>query len=217
LAKELDPGILQLHSSAYRNQNQIPGKSVLVVGAGNSGAEIAIELANAGKQVWLAGRDVGRVPSNSPIGRLFDGRPLWWFLTHVLTLDTPIGRKMQASLSHHGAPLGRICRDDIARAGVIFTPRMSGVQTGKPQLIDGRILPAEGILWATGFQPDYRWINIPILDEHGFPQHSRGVVQNALGLYFIGLPFQTGLNSSLLGGVGNDAAYIAAQVARKGN
>jgi len=213
-AKELDPGILQLHSSAYSNQHQIPRKSVIVVGAGNSGAEIALELSKVGKQVWLAGRDVGRVPSNSRLGKLFDGRPLWWFLTHVLTTNTPMGRKMQASLSHHGAPLGRINRDAIARAGVIFTPRMSGVQTGKPQLIDGRILPAEGVIWATGFQPDYSWIKLPILDEHGYPQHSRGIVQNAVGLYFIGLPFQTGLNSSLLGGVGKDAAYIATQVAR---
>ena len=213
-AKELDPGILQLHSSAYRNQQQIPGKSVLVVGAGNSGAEIALELSKVGKQVWLAGRDVGRVPSNSPLGKLFDGRPLWWVLTHVLTTNTPMGRKMQASLSHHGAPLGRISRADITRSGVIFTPPMSGVQTGKPQLIDGRILPTEGVIWATGFKPDYRWINLPILDENGVPQHSRGIVQNAPGLYFIGLPFQSGLNSSLLGGVGKDAAYIVSQVAR---
>ncbi len=215
-SKELDPEILQLHSSAYINPKQLPVNSVLVVGSGNSGAEIALELSKVGKQVWLAGRDVGRVPSNSRLGKLFDGRPLWWFLTHVLTTNTPMGRKMQASLSHHGAPLGRICRDDIARAGVIFTPRMSGVHTGKPQLMDGRILPAEGVIWATGFQPDYSWIKLPILDEYGYPEHSRGIVQNAVGLYFIGLPFQTGLNSSLLGGVGKDAAYIAAQVARNG-
>ena len=216
-SKELDSGILQLHSSDYYSPRQIPTKSVLVVGSGNSGAEIAIELSKAGKVVWLAGRDVGRVPANSLLGKLFDGRLIWWFMTHVLTLETPIGRKMQASVLHHGTPLGRAHRKDIARAGVIFTPRMSGVQSGKPQLEDGRILPAEGVIWATGFQPDYRWINLPILDEHGYPLHSRGVIQNTPGLYFIGLPFQTGLSSSLLGGVGKDAAYIAAQVARNGN
>jgi putative flavoprotein involved in K+ transport len=210
---KLDPGILQLHSSGYCNPQQIPVKSVLVVGAGNSGAEIALELSKAGKQVWLAGRDVGRIPINSPLGKLFDGRLVWWFLTHVLTMNTSIGRKMQASATYHGTPLGRARRDDIAKAGVIFTPRMSGVQAGKPQLVDGRILPAEGVIWATGFQPDYSWINLPILDEHGYPLHSRGIVQNAPGLYFIGLPFQIGLNSSLLGGVGIDAAYIAVQIA----
>jgi putative flavoprotein involved in K+ transport len=216
-SKELDPEILQLHSSGYCNPQQIPVQSVLVVGSGNSGTEIALELSMAGKQVWLAGRDVGRVPANSPLGQLFDGRPVWWFMTHVLTMETPIGRKMQANVSHHGTPLGRARRAEIARAGVIFTPRMSGVQSGQPRLEDGRILSTEGVIWATGFQPDYRWINLPVVDEHGYPLHTRGVVQNIPGLYFIGLPFQTGLSSSLLGGVGKDAAYIAAQVSRNGN
>jgi putative flavoprotein involved in K+ transport len=216
-ANELDPGILQLHSSGYCNPQQIPVQSVLVVGAGNSGAEIALELTKAGKKVWLAGRDVGRVPANSPLGKLFDGRLVWWVMTHILTLKTPIGRKMLASMSHHGTPLGRARRDDIASAGVILTSRMSGIRSGKPQLEDGGTLPAEGVIWATGFRPDYCWIHLPIFDEHGFPLHSQGVVQNAPGLYFIGLPFQTGLSSSLIGGVGKDAAYIAAQVARNGN
>jgi putative flavoprotein involved in K+ transport len=213
-ASQLDPGIFQIHSSAYFNPKQIPGKSILVVGAGNSGAEIAIELAKAGKKVWLSGRDVGRVPANSPLGKLFDGRFIWWVMTHLLTVDTPIGRKIQAGAVQHGTPLGRAKRDEIAAAGVTFSPRLSGVQAGKPQLDDGRTLPADGIIWATGFRPDYRWINLPICDERGYPLHARGVAQGAPGLYFIGLLFQTGLSSSLLGGVGKDAQYIAAQVSR---
>ena len=211
---QLDPGIFQMHSSAYFNPKQIPVKSVLVVGAGNSGAEIALELSKTGKRVWLSGRDVGRVPANSPLGKLFDGRLIWWFMTNLLTVDTPIGRKMQAGVVHHGTPLGRAQRDEIADAGIILTPRLSGIQSGKPQLEDGRILPAEGVIWATGFQPDYRWITMPILDKRGFPLHSRGVARGAPGLYFIGLPFQTGLSSALLGGVGKDAEYIASQVSR---
>ena len=211
---QLDADILQLHSSAYFNPQQIPAKSVLVVGAGNSGAEIALELSKAGKKVWLAGRDVGRVPANSPLGKLFDGRLIWWFMTHVLTVDTPIGRKMQAAAVHHGTPLGRAQRAEIAAAGIILSPRMSGVQSGKPGLEDGTILPAQGVIWATGFQPDYHWIDLPIFNEHGYPNHSRGVAQGAPGLYFVGLPFQTGLSSSLLGGVGKDAEYIYARIAR---
>ncbi|HEX7394510.1 MAG TPA: NAD(P)-binding domain-containing protein [Anaerolineaceae bacterium] len=214
---QLDPGIFQLHSSAYLNPKQISGNYVLVVGAGNSGAEIALELSRSGKKVWLSGRDVGRVPANSPLGKLFDGRLIWWFMTHILTVDTPIGRKMQAGAVHHGTPLGRARRDEITDSGVILTPRMSGVQSGKPQLEDGRILPSEGVIWATGFQPDYRWINLPIFDERGYPLHSRGVAKGAPGLFFIGLLFQTGLSSSLLGGVGKDAKYIAAQVSRNRN
>lgn len=213
-ASQLDAHMLQLHSSAYCNPEQIPANSVLVVGAGNSGAEIALELSKAGKKVWLSGRDVGRIPANSPLGKIFDGRLVWWIMTHMMTVDTPIGRKMQAEAEHHGTPLGRVKRDEIAAEGIILSPRISGVHSGKPQLETGEILPAEGVIWATGFKPDYRWIDLPIFDEHGYPRHSRGVAQGAPGLYFIGLLFQTGLSSSLLGGVGKDAAYITDQVFR---
>jgi putative flavoprotein involved in K+ transport len=215
-ADQLDVDIFQLHSSAYLNPQQIPAKSVLIVGAGNSGAEIALELSRAGKKVWLSGRDVGRIPANSPLGKLFDGQLIWWFMTHVLTVNTPLGRKMQASTVHHGIPLGRAQRGEIAAAGVILSPRLAGIQSGKPRLEDSQILPVEGVIWATGFQPDYRWIDLPIFDEQGYPLHLGGIAQGAPGLYFIGLPFQTGLSSSLLGGVGKDAAYIAAQVYHTG-
>lgn len=211
-SNQLDLDIFQLHASAYRNPQQIPSNSVLVVGAGNSGAEIALELSRSGKQVWLSGRDVGSIPLNSPLGKIFDGRLAWWFMTHILTVDTPIGRKMQASLGHHGAPLGHAHRNEIAAAGINLSPRMAGVQSGKPELENGQILSVEGIIWATGFQPDYGWIDLPIVDQHGYPIHSRGVIQNFPGLYFVGLLFQSGLTSSLLGGVGKDAADIAARV-----
>jgi putative flavoprotein involved in K+ transport len=215
-ASELDPAIFQLHSSAYCNPGQIPARSVLVVGAGNSGAEIALELVKAGRQVWLAGRDVGRIPANSPLGKVFGGRPIWWFMSHVLTVKTPIGRKVKASEFGHGTPLGRLQRQEIADSGIELTPRVSGSQSGRPQLEDGRSLPVNGVIWATGYRPDYNWIKLPILDEHRVPQHERGVVQAAPGLYFVGLFFQTALSSSLLGGVGADAAYISAQATNNG-
>ena len=216
-ANGLDLSILQLHSSAYCNAQDIPVQSVLVVGAGNSGAEIALELVRAGKQVWLAGRDVGRIPANGPLGKFLGGRPIWWFMNHVLTVNTPIGRKMKASEGHQGTPLGRATRQEIAAAGVELTPRVSSIASGKPQLEDGRTLPAEGVLWATGFRPDYHWIKLPLFDEHGSPKHTRGVVQDAPGLYFLGLMFQTALSSSLLGGVGTDAAYIIDQIVHNGH
>lgn len=212
LANQLDPGIFQLHSSAYHNPGQIPGKSVLVVGAGNSGAEIGLELVQASRQVWLAGRDVGRIPANSPIGKILGRRLIWWLTTHVMTLDTPVGRKIQANLEEGGTPLGRATRDELASSGIVLTPRLSGAQEGKPRLEDGRILPVDAIVWATGYRPDFHWVNLPIFNAHGYPTHTRGVVQNVPGLYFVGLPFQTGLASSLLGGVGIDAAQIAHQI-----
>ncbi len=214
-AAELDPGILQLHSSAYRNPEQIPSQTVLVVGAGNSGAEIALELSRAGKRVWLAGRDVGHIPANT-LGKAFSGRPYWWFISHLLSVDTPIGRKMKSDVLYHGNPLIRSNRQEVVDAGIECTARISGVMSGKPQTEDGRILEVESVVWATGFRPNYKWIDLPVFDDHGYPRHQRGVVQEAPGLYFVGLHFQTALSSALLGGVGADAAYIARQLLRNG-
>ncbi len=213
-ASELDPGIFQLHSSAYCNPGQIPGRSILVIGAGNSGAEIALDLSRAGKRVWLAGRDVGQIPVNSGIGKAFGGRLFWFIARRLLSVDTPIGRKMKATMIHRGTPLGRARRRELTEAGIELTGRVSGIQDGKPRIEDGRTLPTESVIWATGFQPDYNWINLPIFDEHGYPRHSRGIVEAAPGIYFVGLLFQRSLSSSLLGGVGADAAYIAGQIAR---
>jgi putative flavoprotein involved in K+ transport len=213
-SRDLDPSILQLHSSAYCNPEQFPARNILVVGAGNSGAEIALELARAGRKVWLAGRDVGRIPANGPLGKAFDGKLIWWVMGNILNVNTPIGRKVRAGELHRGTPLGRATREEITLAGVELMPRVSGVQSGKPQLEDGHTLPVDGIVWATGFRPDYGWLHLPIFDEQGYPKHWRGVVKEAPGLYFIGLLFQTALNSSLLGGVGTDAAYIANQISK---
>lgn len=210
-ARELDPAILQAHSSAYCNPAQIPVQNVLVVGAGNSGAEIGLELARAGKRVWLAGRDVGRIPADR-LGKAFGGRLYWWIISRVLSVDTPIGRKMKSNVHYHGAPLIRASRQEIVDAGVESTPRVSGIRFGKPQLEDGRSLSVDGVIWATGFRPDYKWINLPVFDETGYPRHRRGIIQEAPGLYFVGLLFQTALSSALLGGVGAEARYIVQQM-----
>jgi putative flavoprotein involved in K+ transport len=211
-ARQLDPAIVQLHSSSYCNPQQIPVQNILVVGAGNSGAEIGLELARAGKRVWLAGKDVGRIPADK-LGRVLGGRPYWWFVSRLLSVNTPIGRKMRAKVLFHGAPLIHVSRQEVVEAGIESTPRVSGVQVGKPQLEDGRSLPAEGVIWATGFRPDYNWIDLPVFDEHGYPRHRRGVVPEAPGLYFVGLPFQTALSSALLGGAGAEARDIVRQMA----
>jgi putative flavoprotein involved in K+ transport len=214
-AHKLDPAIVQFHSSSYCNPQQIPVQNILVVGAGNSGAEISLELARAGKRVWLAGKDVGRIPADK-LGKAFGGRLYWWFISRVLSVDTPIGRKMKSKVLYHGAPLIRASRQEVVDAGIESTPRVSGVQSGKLQLEDGRVLPAEGVIWATGFRPDYKWIDLPVFDEFGYPRHQRGIIQEAPGLYFVGLPFQTALSSALLGGVGAEAEYIVEQIANNG-
>jgi len=211
-ASELDPAIFQLHSNAYTNSGQIQSGSVLVVGAGNSGAEIALDLLRSGKRVYLSGRDVGQIPANSKFGKILDGHPIWWFMSHILSVNTPIGRKVSKSEFSHGAPLGRTTRQELEDAGVELVPRLAKIQSGLPQLEDGRVLSVEGIIWATGFRPDHSWIDLPIFDDEGLLMHERGVVSGAPRVYFVGLPFQTALSSSLLGGVGTDAAYIVDRV-----
>jgi putative flavoprotein involved in K+ transport len=216
-ADNLENSVYQLHSSKYLNPTQIAYDSILIVGAGNSGCEIALELARKSKKVWLSGRDVGVVPANSRLGKIFDGMLVWWFVTNILTVDTPIGRKLKQKYGHHGTPLGRNTRKEIEEAGITLVPRMSGVNVGKPQLEDGQLLSVDCIIWATGFKPDYYWVKLPIFDCDGYPIHSKGVVTSTPGLYFVGLPFQSGLSSLFLGGVGKDAEYITNKIIEKSN
>jgi putative flavoprotein involved in K+ transport len=216
-APELDPGIVQLHSSEYRNQSQLREGGVLVVGAANSGAEIAKE-SSAGHQTWLSGRHPGQEPTRagSRGDRLLT--PMFWFtLSHVMTLKTPIGRKVRDRFLHEGMyrgiPLARVRKKDIAAAGIERVPRAVGVRDGMPLLDEGRVLDVANVIWCTGFVQDFAWIDLPVLDEYGNPVHDRGVVESEPGLYFVGLVFLYALVSSLIGGVGTDAEYIAKHIA----
>lgn len=211
-AQELDSSVVQLHSDNYKHPMQVPGGAALVVGAGNSGAEIAIELAAAGHRVWLAGRDVGSIPAET-FGRVLGGRPYWLFLTRVLNVNTPIGRKVRKRSLHQGTPLIRLNTREVVNAGVTRCARVQGVKDGLPLLEDGRVLEVTGVVWATGYRPNFSWIKLPILGERGYPVHEGGVVPRAPGLYFVGLHFQTALASALLGGVGNDARMVVEKIA----
>jgi putative flavoprotein involved in K+ transport len=213
-APELDPAIVQLHSSQYRNPSQLREGGALVVGAGNSGAEIAIELSRH-RRTWLSGRDTGQEPTRA--GSLPDRllAPIMWFLaTQVTNVRTPIGRKVRDRFLDppRGIPLGRIRRKDILAAGVERVPRVMGIRDGYPALEDGRILDVSNVIWCTGFVPDFSWIDLPILGENGFPVHDRGVVESQPGLYFMGLLFLNTLSSALVGGVGRDAGQIARHI-----
>jgi putative flavoprotein involved in K+ transport len=209
-ARELDERIVQLHSVEYRNPSQIQRGGVLVVGAGNSGAEIAIELARE-QQTWLSGRDTGQEPTRA--GSLPDRlvTPILWFLaTKVLTVKTPMGRKVRDHFLDppRGIPLGRVRRKDFAATGVERVPRMTGVSNGCPVLEDGRVLEVSNVIWCTGFTSDYGWIDVSLPTRGGMPLHDRGIVESCPGLYFVGLPFLYSLSSALVGGVGRDAEYI---------
>ncbi|HET9264302.1 MAG TPA: NAD(P)-binding domain-containing protein [Vicinamibacterales bacterium] len=210
LARELHANILQLHSKEYRNPSQIQEGGVLIVGAGNSGAEIAIELAPH-HQTWLSGRDTGQEPTRA--GSLPDRliTPILWFMaTRVLTVKTPIGRKVRDHFLDppRGIPLGRVRRKDFAAAGIERVPRVAGVRNGFPILDDGRTLAVSNVIWCTGFTSNYEWIDLSLPSRNGVPTHDRGIVKSCPGLYFVGLPFLYSLGSALLGGVGRDAKYI---------
>ena len=205
-AAELDPATTQLHSTQYRNPSQLRG-DVLVVGAGNSGAEIALDAAGAGHHTWLAGRPTGKVPY--PV--IFSA-PLWWIFTRVLTTQTPVGRRMAVMVYRQGQPLVRVSPNDLAAAGVLRVPKVAGVEAGKPRMEDGRSLDAGTVVWCTGFSHTYPWIDLPIADADGHVKHERGAVTSQPGLYFLGLPFQYRISSSLIAGVGDDARYIVERI-----
>jgi putative flavoprotein involved in K+ transport len=217
-ATDLDPSIVQLHSSEYRNLTQLNPGGVLIVGAGNSGAEIALETARAGHETWMSGRDVGKVPISfdSTLGRLFFTRFVLRVVFHrVLTIGTPMGRKQRPKLLHGTAPLIRARPPVLAAAGIQRIGRTVGARLGKPEIEGGRVLDVTNVVWCTGFHPGFSWIDVPVFDENGDPRHDRGVSRSEPGLYFVGLHFLYAMSSTMIHGVGRDADYVANVVAQR--
>jgi putative flavoprotein involved in K+ transport len=209
VAAGFSPAIHQLHSSEYVSPFGIPEGDVLVVGAGNSGAQIAMELARF-RRVWLAGRDTGHLPRRL-LGRdLFDW--LWPIMSRA-TVDTSLGKRMHAR-ARRSDPLIGIPARDIAAAGVARVGRVTGERGGFP-LCEGERVEPRVIVWCTGFTPDFGWIRLPAFDADGQPKHRRGIASDWPGLYFVGLRYQQGPTSALIGGVGRDAEVVAEQVARR--
>lgn len=210
-ASGLDPSIRQLHSSQYRSPADVPEGDVLVVGAGTSGSELALELA-AGHRVLLSGRPTPHIPD--PVLR-YAGGAYWRFIHSVLTRRTPVGRKVAANFHKRGAPLIRISSRDLDRAGVARAPRMTGTTDGLPALDGGATANVRTVVWATGYRPGIGWIDGLELPPSGWPETQRGAVPGMPGLYFLGMPFQYALTSGLIGGVGRDAEYVVQQLARR--
>lgn len=213
-AAELDPAIVQLHSFEYRNPSQLQDGGVLIVGAGNSGSEIARELMGT-HPIWLSGRNVGEVPFRIE-KRLAQAVMMPFvlrFLFHrLLTVRTPLGRKARPRITSMGGPLIRVKYRDLAAGGVERAPRVVGAKDGQPLLEDGRTLDAANVVWCTGFHPGFTWIDLPIHGERE-PRHQSGVVAGQPGLYFVGLHFLHAMSSAMIHGVGRDADRIAGLVA----
>jgi len=216
-ADRLDPEIRQLHSSQYKNPSQLQDGPVLVVGVSHSGADVAFETAQT-QRTMLAGHLHGELPFK--ITDSWKSRIAWPLMvvvsSHLLTMRTPIGRKMAPFVRMGGGPLLRIRSGDLARAGVErYDSRVVGIQDGKPALDDGRTLDVANVIWCTGFRPDYGWIAVPdFVGDDGWPKGIRGAA-TAPGLYFLGIPFTFGFTSMLVAGAGRDAKHVVDRIAER--
>jgi putative flavoprotein involved in K+ transport len=202
LAAQLARSVHQLHSSDYTNPFDLPSGAALVVGVGNSGAQIALELSRS-RRVWLSGHESGHLRR-----RVF-GRDLYqwiWPLMTRFTVDTMIGRKLQRR-SRRTDPLIGIEPSSLGAAGIERVGKLTEVRSGRPYC-DGSGIDPDVVIWCTGFTPDYRWIDLPILGADGYPRHERGITVDMPRLAFLGLRFQHRMTSALIGGVGADAEYV---------
>ena len=211
-ARTLDPGIRQLHSSEYKNAGQLKPGDVLVVGAGNSGADIAMDVKRS-HRTWLSGRHPGHVPFHieSRVARVILPLLFRVIFHRILTVATPMGRRVRPSFIAKGGPLIRVKPADLVAAGVERVPRVTGVRDGKPLLADQRLLDVTNVIWCTGFEPGLSWINLPkpIYGADGEPIHERGIVPGEPGFYFVGLHFLYSLSSTMIHGIARDAERIA--------
>ena len=208
ISSDISREIFQIHSSGYTNPDSLPPGDVLVVGAATSGIEIALEISKT-HRTFISGNPPFHIPDN-PIR--YGGGLYWWFISNILTVRTPIGKKVKKKIIRGGSPLIRVSANDLKVAGITRLPRVAGVEDGYPKLEDSTIVKVKSIIWATGYRPDFSWIGTDITDETGWPVSERGISPVKKGLYFAGMPFQFGLTSGLVGGVGRDAAYIARHI-----
>jgi putative flavoprotein involved in K+ transport len=219
-ANDLDQQVFQMHSYEYRNPAQLSDSPVLLVGAGNSGAEIAMDLART-HQVYLAGRDVGHIPFDITgfMGRKLLVRLVIRGIFHrILTMRTPMGRKFRSKMHGHGMPLIRTRPGQLKRAGVRRIGKITAIRDDKAVSDDGKAVHFKSVIWCTGFHSGFDWIDLPVLDDHGDPRQRFGKATDMDGLYFAGLHFQYAVSSTMVAGVGRDAERIASWIAaaRKG-
>jgi putative flavoprotein involved in K+ transport len=203
IAEGIGAHIPQVHSSAYRNPEQLPDGPVLVVGAGNSGAQIATELRRS-RPVALSGGSATRALPQRVLGR-----DLFWWLTTTGLISAPAQSRLGRRFRNGGELVIGTSSRHLARSGVTGHPRVTAADTTTVAFADGTTITPAAIVWATGYRSDYTFIDIPgAVDTAGAPVHRRGV-SPVPGLYFLGLPWQHTRGSAQLGFVGADASHIA--------
>lgn len=206
VARGLDAGVTQLHSGAYRRPDQLPDGQVLVVGGGNSGCQIAEELA-ATRRVDLAlGQRLPVLPQR------LAGRDLFWWLTATRLMRVPAGSRMGRRLQERDAVIGTGPRQ-LRRRGIRMRPRLTATDGITAVFADGsRLEDVTSVIWATGYRADHSWIDVPEARDHTGAIIQDDGVTPAPGLYTVGLAWQHTRGSGLLGFVKDDAARIAERI-----
>jgi len=210
----LGASVVQLHSAEYRSPRQLQPGPALVVGLGNSGAEIALEVSRT-HATMVSGTPAGELPVRHGRTAARFVFPIVRFAgLHVLSLGSPIGRRVLPKLTTHAAPLIRTRRKELAAAGVAPVGRVTGVRDGLP-VADGRALDVANVIWCTGSRSDVGWMHVPPFDETGQLRQWRGVVESVPGLYVLGQDLMYSINSDSLLGTVRDAAYLARRIAEE--
>ena len=207
LAADLDPAVFQTHSVGYRNPGELPDGPVLVVGGGNTGFQIAEELA-ADRETHLS---IGS--RQMPLPQRIGGRDLFWWLGKLGILEKSIDTKLGRRLSTRDTLIGSSPRT-AKRSGVTMHGRAVGASGRTVVFEDGSTLDVATAIWATGYRFDHSWIDLPITDDNGKLVHRRGVT-DVPGLYFLGLPWQYTRGSALVGWVKDDAEFIAERIVER--
>ena len=206
LAEKLTDDVFQTHAVGYRRPDEVPAGTVLVVGGGNTGFQIAKELSATHKVVLSVGS------RQKPLPQRVLGRDLFWWLTKARILDKTVDSRLGRKLSTRDTLIGSSPRELQKRYGVELKPRAVDAEGRTVRFDDGSELDVEAVLWATGYRADYSWIKLPCFDQEGRLRHRRGVT-DVPGLYFLGLTWQHTRGSALIGWVKDDAAYIAERIA----
>jgi putative flavoprotein involved in K+ transport len=205
LAQKLAPQVFQVHSTRYRRPEQIPAGTVLVVGGGNTGFQIAKELA-ANQRVYLS---IGS--RQTPLPQRFLGRDLFWWLTKTRLLEKTVESRLGQRLQRRETLIGSSPREVERRYGVELKPRVVDASGRTVGLADGNELQVDAVIWATGYRPDHTWIDLPVFNSDRCLRHRRGVT-DVPGLCFLGLTWQHTRGSALLGWVKDDAEFLADRI-----